>query len=171
MLIDAFQPEGITRLAQDSVFMMPHLGVLSSVHPKAAIEIFEKDCLVKIGVCIAPKGVARKEEEDFMKVIIHMPDHSTIEESLKFGSIKRIPLEEGKKAEVEILPLQGGDVGQGSGRKKTETVEGGVVGIILDARGRPIALPQNEGKRKQSLLEWFQALDAYPEKLCTLCGG
>ena len=171
MLIDAFQPEGITRLAQDSVFMMPHLGVLSSVHPKAAIEIFEKDCLVKIGVCIAPKGVARKEEEDFMKVTIHMPDHSTIEESLKFGSIKRIPLEEGKKAEVEILPLQGGDVGQGAGRKKTETVEGGVVGIILDARGRPLALPQNEGKRKQSLLEWFQALDAYPEKLCTLCGG
>ncbi|UCE97007.1 MAG: glutamate mutase L, partial [Candidatus Bathyarchaeota archaeon] len=49
MLMDGFQPEGVTRLAQDSVFMMPHLGVLSTVHPKAAIEIFEKDCLVKMG--------------------------------------------------------------------------------------------------------------------------
>ena len=165
MLIDAFQPEGITRLAQDSVFMMPHLGVLSSVHPKAAIEIFEKDCLVRIGACIAPRGVAKNKDENFMKVTVRMPDNSVIEESLKFGTIKRIPLEEGKKAEVEILPLQGGDIGQGPGKKKTATLEGGVIGIILDARGRPLALPQDDSKRKQSLLEWFKALDAYPKKL------
>ena len=34
MLIDAFQPEGITRLAVDSIFMMPHLGVLSTVNER-----------------------------------------------------------------------------------------------------------------------------------------
>ena len=32
MLIDAFQPQGFTRLAVDSIFMMPHLGVLTSVN-------------------------------------------------------------------------------------------------------------------------------------------
>jgi len=169
MLIDSFQPEGVTKLAQDSVFMMPHLGVLSTVHPKAAIEIFEKDCLVRIGVCIAPRGVAKRSGEDFMKVRVRMSDNSVMEESLKFGSIKRIPLEEGRKAEVEILPLQGGDVGQGPGRKRIAKVEGGVVGIILDARGRPLQFPENESQRKQSLFEWFKALDAYPEKLCELC--
>jgi len=30
ILTDASQPEGITWLFQDSVFMMPHLGVLST---------------------------------------------------------------------------------------------------------------------------------------------
>ncbi|WP_238314805.1 glutamate mutase L, partial [Methylobacterium crusticola] len=29
MLIDAFEPAGITRLAVDSIFMMPHLGALA----------------------------------------------------------------------------------------------------------------------------------------------
>jgi hypothetical protein len=38
LLIDGFQPEGMTKLAQDSVFMMPHLGVLSTVQPEAAME-------------------------------------------------------------------------------------------------------------------------------------
>ncbi|MDZ4121692.1 MAG: glutamate mutase L, partial [Candidatus Cloacimonadaceae bacterium] len=40
MLIDAFLPEGITRLAVDSIFMMPHLGVLSEISVKAATEVF-----------------------------------------------------------------------------------------------------------------------------------
>jgi len=37
MLIDAFEPQGITTLAKDSIFMMPHLGVLAQVHPEAAL--------------------------------------------------------------------------------------------------------------------------------------
>jgi len=49
MLIDGFQPEGVTKIFQDSVFMIPHLGVLSTVHPEAAMEIFEKDCMVRLG--------------------------------------------------------------------------------------------------------------------------
>jgi len=34
ILNDSFQPEGITWFFQDSVFMMPHLGLLSTVHQK-----------------------------------------------------------------------------------------------------------------------------------------
>ena len=56
MLIDAFEPEGITTLAKDSIFMMPHLGVLAQVHPQAAIEVFERDCLIYLGTCVSPKG-------------------------------------------------------------------------------------------------------------------
>ncbi len=31
MMIDAYEPLGVTTLAVDSIFMMPHLGVLSTV--------------------------------------------------------------------------------------------------------------------------------------------
>ncbi|MBT3754993.1 MAG: methylaspartate mutase, partial [Candidatus Cloacimonetes bacterium] len=40
MMIDAFLPEGITRLAVDSIFMMPQLGVLAEISEKAATEVF-----------------------------------------------------------------------------------------------------------------------------------
>lgn len=42
MMVDAFLPEGFTRLAVDSIFMMPHLGVLASVHPKAAMQVLKE---------------------------------------------------------------------------------------------------------------------------------
>ncbi|KPV64655.1 MAG: hypothetical protein AOA65_0870 [Candidatus Bathyarchaeota archaeon BA1] len=172
MLIDAFQPEGVTKLAQDSVFMMPHLGVLSTVHPKASMEIFEKDCLVRLGTCIAPKGQMKREEErrETVTVKVNLPDGKTLEERLPLGTIKRIPLKEGEKAQVEISPAPGFDVGTGPGHTLTTSIEGGVVGIIIDARGRPLTLPEDGGERRKKLLEWFEALDAYPEKLFEICG-
>ena len=54
MMIDAFKPEGVTEIAVDSIFMMPQLGVLSSIHPEAALEVFERDCLVRLGTSIYP---------------------------------------------------------------------------------------------------------------------
>lgn len=164
ILIDGFQPEGITKLAQDSVFMMPHLGVLSTVHPKAAMEIFEKDCLVRLGTCIAPKGQTKESGEEIGTVELTMPDKTKIKETLISGGIKIIPLKESETAKIEIKPKRGFDVGAGSGRGLTTTVEGGVVGIILDARGRPLTLPDDDEKRREKLIEWFAALDAYPKE-------
>jgi len=164
MLIDAFQPEGVTRIAQDSVFMMPHLGVLSPVLPEVAMEIFERDCLVRIGTCIAPRGDIRREDKtEMISVNVEIPDGTVIKEKLTSGTIKRIPLKEHEKAKVEIKPTRGFDVGAGPGHILNTSVEGGVVGIIIDARGRPLVLPNDDKERRKKLLEWFEALDVYPE--------
>jgi hypothetical protein len=102
--------------------------------------------------------------EEIGSVELTMPDNTEIEEKLIYGSIKRIPLAENQTAKIEIKPKRGFDVGAGSGRGVTTTIEGGVVGIILDARGRPIALPDDNAKRREKLIEWFAALEAYPEE-------
>ena len=59
MMLDAFEPEGVTHLAVDSIFMMPQLGVLAQVNQEAATQVFERDCLIHLGSCIAPVGVAK----------------------------------------------------------------------------------------------------------------
>ena len=161
LLIDGFEPMGVTRLGQDSVFMMPHLGVTSTVHPQAAMEIFEKDCLVRLGTVIATKGQAQPGKEA-MKVKVTLPNKEVVEKTMLCGTIARIPLAEGQKAEVEINPTLTFDVGRGGGRSLRTEVEGGVVGIILDARGRPLNVPMEVEARKKTLLEWFEALEAYP---------
>lgn len=164
LLIDSFQPVGFTSLGQDSVFMMPHLGVLSTVAPDAAMDIFNKDCLVKLGTCIAPKGTSN-EGKEVGKATITMPDGKTVEETLIYGEIKRIPLNEGLKADVEVNPSLSFDFGKGTGRSVKTEVEGGVVGIILDTRGRPFTLTDNENERMKKLQNWYTALDAYPKML------
>ena len=169
MLIDGFLPEGITRLAVDSIFMMPQLGILSTVHPKAATQVFDKDCLIHLGTCIAPVGES-KEEREILKYEFTMPDGKTLQGSVKYGEMRRIPLGIDEKTGVPLTckaalePHRGFDVGGGRGSKVEATMHGGVTGIVIDCRGRPFNLPNDDKIRVQKLKEWMIALDIYPKE-------
>lgn len=154
MMIDAYQPEGFTRLAVDSIFMMPQLGILSTIHPEAATQVFDRDCLIRLGTVVAPIGTAREGEEIAAVTV----GGETI--SLRAGSLLVRPLGEGEVVEVEVRPARGINVGAGKGRLVRQKAEGGVVGLILDGRGRPLALPPEDDVRIARLREWLTALDS-----------
>jgi len=160
ILMDAFQPVGVTRMFQDSVFMMPHLGVLSTVYPEAAWQIFDKDCLLRLGTVIAPLGEA-KDGEKVMEVRLETPNEESETRQINFGEILSISLGEGKEADIIISPAKEFDIGAGRGKALETKVKGGVVGVVLDARGRPMNLP--EEKRKETLLRWISSLSLYPD--------
>jgi len=170
ILTDAWQPEGVTKMFQDSVFMMPHLGVLSTVYRDAAWSIFDKDCLVRLGTCIAPVGTiagnvkARARGARVMTVELTLPDGGTVEEELNFGELKLIELPERQEAKAVITPAKNFDMGEGPGHAVKRTIMGGVAGVLLDARGRPIYLPEEDDARNELLIKWFRALDLYPEE-------
>jgi hypothetical protein len=161
MMIDAFVPEGITMLSVDSIFMMPHLGVLSVLHPQASGEVFEKDCLVRLGTCVAPVGLSKEGKKCF--TVLRKDTNESID--VKFGEIKLLPAGVGEKIKVDIIPEKGFDLGIGKNKKLEDVeLEGGVVGIILDGRGRPFVLPEDPKERVRKLTEWHKALNIYPEK-------
>jgi len=162
ILTDAWQPEGVTRMFQDSVFMMPHLGVLSTVYRDAAWSIFDKDCLVRLGTNIATAGTG-KLGEHVMTVELEMPNGEEVKEELSLGDIKLVKLTELEEAKALITPAKDYDIGAGLGKELEATVSGGVAGVVLDARGRPIYLPEEEGQRKELLLKWFKAMGLYDE--------
>ena len=162
ILTDAWQPEGVTRMFQDSVFMMPHLGVLSTVYRDAAWNIFDKDCLVRLGTNIAAAG-AGKLGGHVMTVELEMPNGEEVKEELSLGDIKLVKLTELEEAKALITPAKDYDVGAGPGKELETTVSGGVAGVMLDARGRPIYLPEEENQRKELLLKWFKVMDLYDE--------
>ncbi|MFO7675162.1 MAG: glutamate mutase L [bacterium] len=161
MLMDAFQPEGVTRLTVDSIFMMPHLGVLTEVHPEAAREVFEKDCLIHLGTCVAPVGFD-KAGKRCVKVTVTRGNGEARSDEVEFGDIRTLPLPAGEVAEAVIEPARGFDVGAGAGKTHKVEVHGGLSGVIIDCRGRPLALPQSDRERIESLSRWAQQLDAYP---------
>jgi uncharacterized protein (TIGR01319 family) len=168
MLIDAFLPEGITRLSVDSIFMMPQLGVLSVLHQKAATEVFNKDCLIHLGSCVAPVGDA-KEGKEMMSYKIELPDGKIEEGKIMFGQLKLVKLglddkDNPLKAKISLEPGRGLDLGKGKNVKVEGIVSGGVVGVILDGRGRPFILPTDAATRVTKLKEWMLELDAYPKE-------
>ena len=162
MMMDAYQPEGATLLTVDSIFMMPQLGILSTVQPEAATQVFERDCLVYLGTCIAPVGTAREGDPC---ITVTIGDRA---EAVPFGAIRVIPLgfaESGtdganvpERREATLQPARGFDVGAGRGRARTVTVTGGVVGVIIDARGRPLSLATEDATRIRKLREWLSAM-------------
>ncbi|MBT9158132.1 MAG: hypothetical protein DDT36_01133 [Firmicutes bacterium] len=162
MMLDAFVPEGITELAVDSIFMMPQLGVLSSVNPEAAQEVFDRDCLIRLGTAIAPVGQG-KEGDECVTVKVTTSSGKTHEHKALYGTMHLIPLGEDETAELVARPARGFDLGKGKGHEVQAKILGGVVGVIIDARGRhPLGLPTDKKKRIAKLVEWYKALDAYP---------
>jgi len=162
MLLDAFLPEHVTELAVDSIFMMPQLGVLSTVHPKAAKEVFEKDCLIRLGSSVAPVGTG-KEGATMLRAKLELPGGKREELTIPCGHLRLIPIPEGESVQATLLPEKAFDVGAGKGRERTVTLKGGVVGIIFDCRGRqPFGLPEDRTRRIAKLNEWNEALDIYP---------
>ncbi|MBK8173434.1 MAG: glutamate mutase L [Sandaracinaceae bacterium] len=165
MMIDAFLPEGVTALAVDSIFMMPHLGVLSSVHAEAATEVFERDCLVWLGTCIAPIGPGTQGAPCLLVKLEAQGDRPAQEHSCKFGDLILLPLEHSeKRTRATLMPAKGFDVGAGPGKSREVEVTGGVVGLVIDCRGRqPFTVPAERSARVEALSRWGRAMDEYPE--------
>jgi uncharacterized protein (TIGR01319 family) len=158
MLIDAFAPEGVTRLCVDSIFMMPHLGVLAEINERAATEVFQHDCLISLGTCVSCVNTPRSGQTCFQYV-------------MEFGGAKRKgavpagemvlePLSDGQVARVTLKPHRSADLGAGRGKVVEAEVVGGVVGVVFDGRGRPVVVP--EAARRRTVTRWAKALGAYP---------
>lgn len=165
MMIDAFLPEGVTELAVDSIFMTPQLGVLSTVHEEAATQVFERDCLVMLGACVAPVGAGRAGHA-CVRVELRPAGGAAETRAVPFGELVKLPLPAAGKVALTVTPERGFDVGAGRGRPVSREIRGGVVGLVVDTRGRqPFALPAEPAARIARLRAWNRALDLYPQEL------
>ena len=158
MLIDSFLPEGITQIAVDSIFMMPQLGVLSTFHEKAALEVFHKDCLIKLGSCVASLGKHKADKDLFEYKII--TEDKTYEGILKSGELKLLSICKGEY-DCFLVPKSDIDIGYGKGKEFKGKIYGGEVGIVLDGRGRKISFLNSAQDRINQILDWSYQTDEY----------
>jgi uncharacterized protein (TIGR01319 family) len=165
MMVDAFLPEGLTHLAVDSIFMAPQLGVLSTVHEQAAAEVFERDCLIRLGAVLAPIGHA-KAGQPCVTVDVAAPTMTPVSRRVPFGRLELLPLPSEGEARLTAVPERGFDLGAGRGKPIEARVTGGAVGLIVDTRGRrPFALPAGASERIEALRTWNQSLAMYPQEV------
>ena len=136
ILLDALQPEGFTELFVDDSSIMAHLGGLHDVDRDAAVDLFVKKCIRCIGTCVAPRGVLH-EGEEALKLVFSDQHGEKLHHTVMFGDIKILPIGENDSIELTVQPLKL-DVGAGRGKPVTRMVGGGALGIMVDARGRPL---------------------------------
>ncbi|MDC0358442.1 glutamate mutase L [Oligoflexia bacterium] len=144
MMLDGFGLQGLTQIAVDSIFMMPHLGVFSSVHPEAAEEIFLRDCLVNIGHAVVPVYSPKNVQSTLVEVFVN---GERVGEVLR-GEVGIVEVASAIEVELKLVPKGGDiDIGAGKGDTLVKEIETGSCGIILDGRNRPIVQPETEAER------------------------
>ena len=156
MMMDGFGIAGITRLTVDSVFMLPHLGVFAGVHPAAAQQIFERDCIVHIADAVAPVWSGRMgASAELCAVLVDGRQLWTLHR----GEVQAVALEPGREVSLRVEPRSGRvDIGQGPGVPVEKRIRTGLHGLVLDGRNRPIELPPAGAERAQAQKKVFAAL-------------
>lgn len=162
MLLDALQPQGVTSMALDHALLIPQLGAVATVSPVAAVQVNENDAVThRLGTCVIPFGDVQPGKLA-VRVSVEYTNGRQQQVDVVGGTIEVIPLHLNEQALLSLFPAPGVDVGLGPGERAraAEEIDGGLVGLIVDARGRPFVLPANEQERQARLLQWAQALGA-----------
>ena len=110
---------------------------------------------------------AVKPGRKLMDLTLNLPDGSTLQRELLQGELFLVPATYDDHVKAVLRPVKGIDVGAGKGQEVHTELRGGVVGLIIDGRGRqPFALPE-DATRIAKLREWSAATAEYPESEVT----
>ena len=154
--LDGIQPVGISTLLLDVNRAAPAVGAVAGIRPLIAASALEAGALVSLGTVISPVGQAHPGDT-VLKLHIAYEGGSALDVEAHYGELEIWPLPVGQRATLEIRPHRRFDIGMGPGQGGKVEVLGGLVGLVVDTRGRPLTLPKDAEERRRMLRRW--ALD------------
>ncbi len=156
LALDVLESRGIFSIAADTTGLAPALGALAAVNAEAAAQVVERDGFVTVGTALVPTLVARPGETAALQAVVESAAMGRLELQVAAGSLELIPLGLGEKANVEIRAARGVDFGvpTKNGVLKRE-MEGGIVGLVIDARGRPLPFAENLEQQRERAQQWL----------------
>lgn len=158
MLLDGLQPQRISTILIDQNHLTAALGVAAQVQPALPVQVFESGAYLNLGTLIAPV-VGARPGTPVVRLRVSNGEDTLGEYEVKYGTIQIIPVPRGQTATVQVEALHRADVGFGRpGRGGKIRVTGGLLGLIVDGRGRPIQLPPESGRRREMLRKWLAAV-------------
>jgi hypothetical protein len=151
---DALQPTGITWLLIDDYGLLPAPGAAATVR-LASVQTLDSPALTSLGTVVSPVGPARPGEI-VLKLQMFYETGGTIQVEVVQGAVEMLPLPSGQQAELVLQPARRIDIGLGPGKGGPRVkVNGGTLGLIIDARGRPLVLPVDPAERMDRVQQWL----------------
>lgn len=157
MLLDGLQPAGVTTVLLDRNNLVSALGAIAEVNPLLAVQVLGSNTMLNLGAVIAPVGTARIGTP-ILQIQITYPDGSEASMEIKNGALEVLSLSMGESATLKLQPLHRFNIGMGPGRGGRLQVVGGTLGIVIDARGRPLRLNPDPVRRREQNKKWLRIL-------------
>lgn len=153
-VLDGLQPTGIATILLDVNRSAPAIGAIAGVKPLAAASALDAGTIVSLGTTISPVGKARLGDT-ILQMHIAYDDGGEMDVEAHYGEIEIWPLLPTQRATIELRPQRRIDVGFGVGHSGKVKARGGLVGLVVDARGRPLVLPHQTDARRRMLNSWL----------------
>jgi hypothetical protein len=154
-LLDAFQPPGVTHLILDAQNMICALGAASRVNPLAVVQVLDSPAFPRLCTALCPVGKSHPGDP-VLRYRLQYADGRQVRGDVRFGSIEVVPLALGQKGQITIQLHRHFDLGLGGfGQGGSFAVEGGLAGLVIDARGRPLGLESDPAKNHKSQDDWL----------------
>jgi hypothetical protein len=153
LLLDAIQPVGITPILLDQNNLLPLLGVAASRSHYLPVQVIESGAFIGLGTVVSVLASANYGDQ-VVRAKLTYADGTEARAEVKFGGLEILPLPSGQTARLSLQPLRRADAGLGPGKSGVVPVTGGALGIVIDARGRPLQLPSDPVRRRELLKRW-----------------
>ncbi len=154
MLLDTLQPHGVTTIVLDRYHLLPVLGAVAQTLPILPVQLLETDVFQSLGTVIVPTSPAA-EGEHVLTVEVQKETGNNFSVDVTQGTLRRLVVQVDESAVLVLKPERDTDVGFGGpgigGKLK---VTGGALGVVMDARGRPLSLPEDDEARVALLQRW-----------------
>lgn len=157
LLLDAIQPVGIMPVLLDQNNLLPLLGVASSRNHYLPVQVIESGAFIGMGTVVSVIASANYGDR-VLRAKLTYGDGTDARAEVKFGGLEILPLPIGQNARLSLQPLRRADAGLGPGRSGVVPVTGGALGVVIDARGRPLALPGDPVRRRELMKRWSYAV-------------
>jgi hypothetical protein len=158
MLLDALQPVGITTFVIDQNNLLTSLGAIAGVNPLLPVQVLESGAFLNLGTVISPVS-QMKYGTPILRIRLVTANGDESRYEARQGMLAVLPVPTGQKARLHLEPLHRADVGMGRpGKGGNLNVVGGALGVVIDARGRPLLLPKDAARRREMIKKWLWRL-------------
>lgn len=158
IILDGLQPVGVTTIVLDENNLLPILGAAGQSLPNLPVDVLESGGLLNLCTLITPVS-GRKAGTPILRMHVISDDNQETEVEVLQGNLMTVPLSQGQSARVFLEPINNAELGLGKmGSGAGFKVTAGVLGIVVDARGRPIRTPGEFVDRQEILAQWLTIL-------------
>jgi hypothetical protein len=159
LLLDAIQPVGITTVILDQNFLLPALGAAAIRNSILPIQILESGAFLGLATVVAPYVNAHLGTPVLNARLTNRNGNENQVE-VKQGALEIMPLPVGQSGRLYLEPLNHAELGLDARPPREDgiPVNGTALGVVIDARGRPLRLPAEDAQRRDLIKKWLWTL-------------